>query len=50
VRREGSRDHTFSTAADDCDDITILIDDNHWARGAACLVIDAAIGALELAG
>lgn len=45
---EAVRAHTFSTAAEDCDELTILIDDTDWARGAACLVIDAAIGALEL--
>ncbi|WP_225847452.1 ROK family transcriptional regulator [Streptomyces sp. HPF1205] len=45
---EAVRAHTFSTAARDCDETTILIDDTDWARGAACLVIDAAIGALEL--
>jgi predicted NBD/HSP70 family sugar kinase len=42
------RAHTFSTAADDCDDVAILIDDTHWARGAACLTIDAAVSALDL--
>jgi predicted NBD/HSP70 family sugar kinase len=38
------RAHSFSTAVNDCEVIPRLLDDSHWARGAACLVIDAEIG------
>jgi predicted NBD/HSP70 family sugar kinase len=37
------RQHSFSTAADDCDLVVDHVDDDLWARGAACLVIDHAL-------
>ncbi|WUI02958.1 ROK family protein [Spirillospora sp. NBC_00431] len=40
------RAHTFSSAADDCDLTSILIDDADWARGAACLVVHTELGSL----
>lgn len=33
------RQHSFSSAADDCDLIIDLVDDDLWSRGAACLAI-----------
>jgi hypothetical protein len=33
------RRYSFSTAADDCDLIIDPVDDDLWARGAACLAI-----------
>jgi predicted NBD/HSP70 family sugar kinase len=33
------RKHSFSSAADDCDLIIDPVDDDLWARGAACLAI-----------
>jgi predicted NBD/HSP70 family sugar kinase len=33
------REHSFSSAADDCDLIIDLVDEDQWARGAACLAI-----------
>lgn len=38
------RAHSFSTAAQDCELIIDVVDDDLWARGAACLVIQAAVG------
>ncbi|MFG2059445.1 ROK family protein [Micromonospora sp. NPDC048930] len=37
--------HAFSTAAEDCELVIDTADDDMWARGAACLVIQEAVGA-----
>ncbi len=39
------RAHAFSTAARDCDLVVDAVDDDLWARGAACHVIREAVGA-----
>ncbi|GLW96771.1 ROK family transcriptional regulator [Microtetraspora sp. NBRC 16547] len=36
--------HAFSTAARDCELVVDAVDDQLWARGAACLVIHQAVG------
>jgi predicted NBD/HSP70 family sugar kinase len=42
------RGHAFSTAAADCDLVVDVLDDDLWARGAACLVIDHALQSLDV--
>jgi predicted NBD/HSP70 family sugar kinase len=40
------RAHAFSTAARDCELTIDAVDDDLWARGAACLVVDEALSAI----
>jgi predicted NBD/HSP70 family sugar kinase len=42
------RKHSFSTAADDCDLIIDLVDDDQWARGAACLAIQELVSSARM--
>jgi predicted NBD/HSP70 family sugar kinase len=42
---ESMRRHSFSTAGRDCALVVDAVDDDLWARGAACLVIREAVGA-----
>ncbi|WCB91827.1 N-acetylglucosamine repressor [Baekduia alba] len=42
------RAHAFSTAATDCQLVADAVDDDLWARGAACLVINEALQAVDV--
>lgn len=44
--RQSLSDHAFSTVARDCDMAFSPVDDTEWARGAACLVIGAAVSSV----
>ncbi|MGH4017107.1 MAG: ROK family protein [Pseudonocardiaceae bacterium] len=42
------REHSFSSAADDCDLIIDLVDDDLWSKGAACLAIQELVSAARM--